>query len=205
MSQINTGIRSILKYSGMYDFVQRIMEPTGGSQKFFDEILNIKENDYVLDVGCGTANVLNYLPNKINYFGFDISEEYVANAKLNFGDRANFICGLLTEESIKTLPMFDVVIYIGVLHHLNDKEIEDSFCLVKSVMKDTARLVTIDPCFLEKQNPISKFLVSMDRGQNVRYGKKYMKLAESTFSNVRGFNKNEKFIPYSRWIMECQK
>jgi hypothetical protein len=72
-------------------------------------------------------------------------------------------------------------------------------------LKPGGRLVTNDPCYTENQNFISHFLVSRDRGQNVRKLADYPLLAKSTFASAIANVKHWAFIPYTRCTMECTK
>ena len=46
-------------------------------------------NASVYDVGCGTGNMINVLPDTIEYYGNDINEEFISVAKEVYGDRPN--------------------------------------------------------------------------------------------------------------------
>lgn len=73
----------------------------------------------VLDVGCGTGEILQSLPKNLKKYGVDISEGMVNIAKVKVLD-GNFKVG-----SITTLPYpdnsFDFVYTVAVLHHLITK------------------------------------------------------------------------------------
>ena len=55
-----------------------------------------------------------------DYWGYDISEAYIAQAKTRFGQRGQFNCKQLQFEDLAVLPKFDVVLALGLLHHLDD-------------------------------------------------------------------------------------
>ena len=47
------------------------------SNKFIlPEINKRKDNIFLLDIGCGTGNLIPYLPENINYMGIDYSQNY---------------------------------------------------------------------------------------------------------------------------------
>lgn len=120
----------------------------------------------VLDIGCGPADIVEYLP-KVDYWGIYISEEYITDAKIRYGQRGRFYSKTLTLDDLKNMPKFDLVIACGVLHHANDQIVNDIFKLAYAALKPGGRFVTIDPCFTPDQNFIARFLISKDRGQNV--------------------------------------
>ena len=142
--------------------------------------IRVQTGDNVLDVGCGPADIVSYLPN-VNYWGFDISEAYIANADKKYGDKAKFKCKYLTNSDLESLPSFDVVIATGVLHHMDDDTAIDFLNLALKALKAGGRLVTVDPCFTPNQNPIARFLISKDRGQHVRTEAEYAKLVGTDF------------------------
>jgi SAM-dependent methyltransferase len=202
MGQITTGIRSILSSPAVYNAFQWLMGGTRGRRHFADNHVRAKDGDYVLDVGCGTAALLDFLP-EVDYWGYDISESYIKAARLHFGSRGHFVCKILDQKELAALPKFDIVLASGLLHHLDDSAAVALMELAHSALKPGGRLVTIDPCFADGQNPVARLLVSRDRGQNVRTGEQYLQLAENVFSEITGTVHHWNWIPYTHWIMEC--
>jgi SAM-dependent methyltransferase len=168
----------------------------------FARFVRACEGDNVLDIGCGTAELLDYLP-PVNYWGFDISERYIEAARERYGARGNFVCKLVDSSDLARLPKFDVVIASGVIHHLDDDVAINMFDLAKKALRPSGRFVSIDPVLCERQNPVARMLVNCDRGQNVCDGAGYLRLAGRIFENVSGVERHQKWIPYSQWIMEC--
>lgn len=171
---------------------------------FVDSYVRPKVGDSILDIGCGPAVILEYFP-IINYWGFDISEEYITKAKIRYGERGRFYSKILTLSDLKNMPKFDLVIACGVLHHVNDENANDIFKLAYSALKPGGRFVTIDPCYTPNQNFLARFLISKDRGQNVRNQEGYMRLALNSFQKIQTFVKHKAWIPYTHCIMECTK
>jgi SAM-dependent methyltransferase len=103
------------------------------------------------------------------------------------------------------LPSFDVVLAIGLLHHLDDAVAIDMMQLVLKALKAGGRLLTIDPCLDSSQNWIASFLVRNDRGQNVRDRTGYEMLAKSVFESPRIEVRHRAWIPYPHCFMVCEK
>lgn len=204
MSQITSGIRAILSHPAVYDLFQTLMGADRIRRELVAEHIRPQEGMRLLDIGCGTARILDYLP-ALSYHGFDLSREYIDEAEARYGDRGVFRCALVEEATLQGEPPFDLVLAVGVLHHLDDESALQLMRLANTVLKDGGRLVTIDPCFDHAQNPIARFLVSQDRGQNVRSGGQYRELAFNAFTQVEGVVKHRIWIPYTHWIMECTK
>jgi SAM-dependent methyltransferase len=205
MSQITSGIRSLLSNPAIYDGFQNLM----GARKRRAELAELFIRPFsgmkILDIGCGTARILDFLPNSVEYHGFDLSQEYINQAISSYPQRGIFKCELVEESTFQTSQDFDLVLAVGVLHHLDDKSTLSLFQLASSVLKVGGRLVTLDPCFDDFQNPIARFLVGRDRGQNVRTGDQYLKLSSQVFKKINGSVKHRKWIPYTHWVMECTK
>jgi glycerol-3-phosphate cytidylyltransferase len=95
--------------------------------KFIEEIsksLNIKNNDRILDIGCGNGYFLNYLINKRNLincqiYGFDFSEKNINIAK------KNFIGTYFVHDMHNLLPFdsnyFDVIICTSCLFYMDNE------------------------------------------------------------------------------------
>jgi len=158
----------------------------------------------VLDIGCGPAEILDYLPD-VEYWGFDISEPYIAQAQKRYGTRGRFHCGILTRADIEEMPSFDIVLVMGVLHHLNDDEAAELLRLTHELLKPSGRLLTFDPCLEPGQNRVARFLVRHDRGQNVRTRAGYAMIAHMVFGVSRIEVRHQAWIPYTHCLMECIK
>ncbi len=181
MSQITSGIRSILSIPIVYSSFQYIMGAHGFWQTFVKNTINVKAGDTVLDIGCGPADVLQYLPQGVGYWGFDISPEYIAKAQKKYGKQGQFVCKLLEADDLANLPKFDRVLLTGVLHHLDDSMAKNVVQIAYSALKPGGKLVSVDPCYAPNQNPIARFLISKDRGQNIRVESAYKQLANKAF------------------------
>nr|WP_244966758.1 class I SAM-dependent methyltransferase [Trinickia soli] len=175
-------------HKGRTEFATRFVEPRAG--------------DRVLDIGCGTGDLLAYLPD-VQYTGYDISEQYIEAARKRFGTRGTFHCRLLTSTELETLPLFDIALAVGLLHHIEDDEARDLIRMTKRALKPGGRLITIDPCLADGQNPIARWLVKADRGQNVRERDGYLSLATDCFSRTRAAVAHRSWIPYTHCIMVC--
>lgn len=203
--QITSGVRSVLSFPIVYKLFQYMMGAKQGWTYLASSHIRAKAGDNILDVGCGPADILEYLPCDVNYWGVDISQSYIASAKAKYGHKANLSCKYLTYEDILTLPKFDVVIATGLLHHMSDAEVLNFLELAKHSLKKGGRLVTVDPCYTEKQSYLARFLISKDRGQNVRTEFGYTSLINLAFKSVRLHVKHRGFIPYTHCYIECTK
>ena len=173
------------------------------AQKKLDEFICPAKGQRVLDIGCGTARILDILPD-VEYHGFDMSQDYIDAAISRHGTRGHFSCLPMAEIRTDDMEPFDIVMALGVLHHMDDNQVIELIELAHSALRADGRLVTIDPCYADDQNLFSRFLVSHDRGRNVRTAGQYRALAGTVFSRVTGEVVHNRWIPHTHWIMKCQ-
>jgi len=201
MSQINDGIRSILSVPFIYNLFGQLVGEVPGNTILVKEYIRPKENDKVLDIGCGTGNILHYLPKNIEYIGFDANPQYIEAAQKRYGNRATFVC-----EQIKTTQKYsqvDIVLALGVLHHLDEVEALQLFKIAHTALKEKGRLITMDGVFMENQSSVARWIISKDRGQHIRTQAGYLALASQVFSNITTDVRHDLLrIPYTHLILE---
>lgn len=204
MSQRTNFIYDFVNNPLIYKIIQKIMSGTSFRDNFIRK--NIKKKKLkILDIGCGPAEILDSIPD-CEYYGYDIDYRSIRYAKKKYiGKNYNFFCRKFNNKELKKLPKFDFIIFFGILHHLNNDEIFKLLKLCKKKMKKNSKLLTEDPLILKKQNLIAKFLVSKDRGKNVRSKKEYIKILRFHFKRVRSKITHQTFIPYTWFTTICSK
>ena len=171
---------------------------------YLAEYVKPAPGDKILDIGCGPADVLNYLP-AVNYTGLDISPEYIDSARKRFGAKGRFLCGDVGLTTIEgEQGTFDLVLATGVIHHLDDAQATKLFDLAHLVLRPTGYLVTCDGCHVSQQSRIARWLLAKDRGKFVRTREEYLRLAGARFSKVEPQLRHDLLrIPYTHLIMRC--
>ena len=202
MAQITGGIHAVLSLPYVYTAFQSLMGARKGWVRLVDEFVRPVEGMSLLDIGCGPGDVLDYLP-QVNYWGFDISEPYIEHATKKFGLKGRFHCKRLSIADLAEMPKFDVVLASGVLHHMDDELALDFLRMAYEALTPGGRLVTVDPCWVSRQNPIARFLIARDRGQNVRTEVGYGRLVATVFANTKITIRHKVWIPYTHCFMEC--
>lgn len=199
-------IRFILANPFVYRLFSRIVGQGSARQVYVNDYIQPKAGNRILDIGCGPADILEYLPVNIEYIGFDMSAEYIKAARTRFGRRGRFICQSLSLEIIEQMELFDLVIAIGVLHHLDNANAENLFILALRALKPGGRLITIDPVFFSGQSRLEHYLISKDRGEFVRSDQEYMSLIPQGFRTNKAVIRQRLLrMPYSLMFMECYK
>jgi len=206
MAQVTAGTRSILSHPIIYDLFQRLIGVHAFRTRIVNDYFDTTIHMRILDIGCGTADILNHLPETIDYIGFDMSSKYIEQARARFPNRGIFFARLVTEATLESMPPFDLVFAMGVLHHLNDDEAIHLFSIADRSLKPGGKMITIDPCYEISQNPIARFIISRDRGQNVRNLAQYRTLAEQCFQNIDARCLHDLLrLPYTHALIQCQK
>jgi SAM-dependent methyltransferase len=158
----------------------------------------------VLDVGCGPAYTIRYFPQPL-YYGFDVSQQYIEYAKSRFSANGHFICGLFDEAALATLPPVDVVLLMGLLHHLDDESAEELLALAKRALKPDGQLVTLDGCHEVSRSRLAKYFLDKDRGKYVRNQAGYENIAKRVFPQVQSTVREDFFfIPYPALVLQCR-
>jgi SAM-dependent methyltransferase len=205
MSQVTRGVSAILSHAKVYDALQWMMGAKLGRSIVSSRYIKSKNGDCVLDIGCGTADIRRYLAD-VEYFGIDPNPRYIHAAKSRFRDvpRCTFLCGIFDEAILARLPKFDIVLASAVFHHMGDDEVVRVGKLAKAALKEHGRLVTLDPCYVDGQSAIAKFLINRDRGRHVRDAAEYRALMSSVFDSiVMDVCHDLARFPYTHVAMEC--
>src|SRR5260370_28027897 len=175
MAQRTSNIYRLVTIPAVYKTIQKVLGAEQSSRRFVDEVVRPTPGAAVLDVGCGPASLLPYLPN-IDYTGVDLNPASIAFANKNYAERGRFLVG----DAADLVPdrRYDIVIVAAILHHLDDAGAKRLFGNLVGALKPGGRIVTIDNIWLPRQNPIAKLINALDSGKNVRTLAGYQKLAE---------------------------
>jgi len=197
-------LSSLLSLPAGYRLFQRMVGGESAWKTYLAEYVKPAPGEKILDIGCGPADVLDCLP-AVNYTGLDISPEYICAAKERFGSRGRFCCGDVGLAAIEgEQGSFDLVLSIGVLHHLDDAQAAKLFALARRVLRPAGRLVTYDGCYVSGQSRVARWLLAKDRGKFVRTREEYLRLASAHFSKVEPHLRHDLLrMPYTHLIMRC--
>jgi 2-polyprenyl-3-methyl-5-hydroxy-6-metoxy-1,4-benzoquinol methylase len=154
---------------------------TKAGKKFVREFVDFYEGCWVLDIGCGPANILKSVSFEINYTGIDLNPEYITTATKNFGEIGNFYLMNVEDLSSKSNEKYDRILILGTLHHLSNEQIEGLLRVTSTLLNENGVLVTHDPIRSSKQNVISRILMDLDRGKHIRQISEHISLFEKYF------------------------
>ena len=81
MSQRTTGLRRVLSSAAVYQGLQDLLGGRRFQHRLVAEFVRPPAGARLLDIGCGTAALLEHVPASVAYHGFDLSARYVAAAR----------------------------------------------------------------------------------------------------------------------------
>jgi len=204
--QSNSGLLRCLKVPFLYDLFQGVVGANALRRRIIRNHVRPRSGDKVIDIGCGPARVLQSLPD-VEYLGLDIDPGYIAFARRTYGDKGTFVVG--DTRSLRGDLRFkdaDIVIAVSVLHHLDDEEAADCIRFAYDSLKRGGRLICHDACWVPNQGALSRYIMSTDRGRNIRTEQQYRQLAGKIFRNVHAWVDTKPMrIPYVTILLECEK
>ncbi len=204
--QSDSGLLRWLKVPSLYNAFQGAIGGNLLRRRLLENHVRAKPGDKVIDIGCGPAQALRWLPG-VTYVGLDTNDAYIAFAKRTYGEQGTFVVGDI--HSVRNDPRFkdaDIVLAIALLHHLGDEEARQCILFAYDALKKGGRFISHDPCWIPNQGAFSKCIMSADRGRNIRTEQEYRELATKAFSNVNArVDTKPVRIPYVTIVLECEK
>jgi len=202
------GVRRILEWPWAYATLQALVQPLAARQRFVAEFIPARPGSRILDIGCGTGSILDHFPREVHYVGYDLNPKYIANARERYASRAHFFEADVMCSAAPNIEgeKFDLVLALGLLHHLVDAEARCVCASAHAHLKDGGMFITFDPVYVSQQSRIARFVISRDRGQGVRTPEGYLALVEPMFETVKRQVRTDLLrIPYTHYVMHCIK
>src|SRR5438552_9717340 len=175
--QSNAGLLRWLKAPFLYNLCQGVVGGNALRRRIIQNCARARSGDKVIDIGCGPAQALQSLPD-VEYLGLDINPDYIAFARRTYGSKGTFVVG--DTRSLRGDSRFkdaDIAIAVGVLHHLDDEEAADCIRFAYDALKRGGRLICHDACWIPNQGVVSRYIMSRDRGRNIRTEPQCLQLA----------------------------
>jgi SAM-dependent methyltransferase len=203
VSERTTGLTRVLARAGAYELLQVLVGSNRSHRRFVAEHVRPGPSARLLDVGCGPGHILRALPADVRYVGVDASADYIAAGRRDWGERAEFHCARADQVDFGD-RRFDVVLAMGLLHHLDDGECAALFDLARGSLDAGGRLVTIDPAYAPGQARAARWLIGRDRGEHMRDTAGYRQLAGASFARVDAVTRDDLLrVPYTHAVLEC--
>jgi SAM-dependent methyltransferase len=176
--------RKVLEYPPIYNLFQKAVGADKPRRAFIAKHIAPLGRARVLEVGCGPATNCAWMPREIEYVGCDQDEKYIAYARQQYGDRAEFYAAPVGQLQELGLKPFKAVIALALLHHLSDAQVLALCDEVLPLLEPGGTLMTGDPCFVVGMKRLERFITSRDRGRYVRYPEQYRDLLARRFRCV---------------------
>jgi cyclopropane fatty-acyl-phospholipid synthase-like methyltransferase len=203
MAAADYSFHDILEFSPLFRLFNYLIGARHARSVLAHEYIRARKGLSILDIGCGTGDMLSFFP-EVRYTGFDASASYIAAAKRRLGSRGTFLRMPLAEVAPGQFHGFDLVLAIGILHHLPDPEALRLLHLARAALTPQGRLVTYDGCRTEGQSRITRAVLASDRGAFVRWDKDLYSLASQVFPKTVPTVRHDLLrIPYTHLIMQC--
>jgi 2-polyprenyl-3-methyl-5-hydroxy-6-metoxy-1,4-benzoquinol methylase len=199
----SSGIYAWMSRPWVYDLCQRLIRSESSRSAFFERHIRPERGMRILDVGCGTGDALKHLSN-VDYLGIDLNASYIRTARNRWNRHDAFMCGDVACIKQLDIGRFDIVLSLGVLHHLDDATARALLREIKSLLTPQGRFVSHDPVYVAGQSRAARFVVSRDRGRFVRNREVLEQLAKESFPTVKSeIDFCPLYIPYTEIILEC--
>ena len=174
-------IRRLFSVPAIYDWFQDFVGANALKKRFIQNCIPSDRPVRVLEIGCGPGKNLDYMSNSVEYVGCDLSQDYIDHATQKYGHRAKFYCLSVADMGNLDLDKFDIVMCMGVLHHLSD-DLVGSLCEeAERVLKPDGCFVSLEPCWMPAQSWINRTIMSYDRGEDIRFMEGYTDLLKRSF------------------------
>jgi SAM-dependent methyltransferase len=197
--------RRVLATPWIYEGFQRSVGKDKLRQRFVEQYVQPRSGDVVVDIGCGPGDLFRHLPD-VTYIGFDVSAAYIQSARARFGSDATFVAGDLEDLRPELDAPVDLVVTVGVLHHVPDAEAVRIIQFAQDVLRPGGRFVSLEPHLFDAQNVIAKRLILADRGDHVRPESEYAALCQQVFEDTVVVRDDDMLrIPYSVVVLTCTK
>ena len=168
-------IHSMLDHPLVFDIQQKVCNNYSGVRDHFREYLSSRDKD-ILDIGCSTgacASVCVSMKDN-RYTGIDIEARYIETARSRNPD------GAFRVMDARQLQFpdqsFDIVLFVGALHHMHDDIIKDCFKEIHRVLRPDGVVLCAEPMF--SKSWLSTLLLRNDRGEHIRTPDGYRDLFE---------------------------
>lgn len=206
--QDDSGLKRLLTIPRFYELFQRLLGGDNAKRWLARNFWKPGSGQVIVDIGCGSGTILEFLPGDIEYLGIDISEEYIRSARRRFSARGSFFLGTahdFVNQHDSYCGSADLVLCNGLLHHLSDGEALEVLELSKRIMKPDGRLVCLEATFLARQTLLTRWILKRDRGKHIRSEQEWRELFGQAFESysthiLTGLLR----IPYTHIVIECR-
>lgn len=163
---VESVLHKLLENSLVFEIQQRMCNNYPAILTEFADIIG-KGGQRIIDIGCSTGacarSIIDMHAN--DYVGVDIDPCYV-EAAARRSPKGRFYAMDARHMSFPD-KTFDLTMFIGVMHHMDDELVRGCLNEVLRVLKSGGRVIIAEPVFTPGRW-LSTVLLNMDRGRNIR-------------------------------------
>lgn len=196
-------MRQLLSIPWIYSFFQYINGANNMRKTLTKSYIKSDSFLRILDIGCGTCDILEYLE-FAEYTGIDFSNKYIKKNKKRFSKKKNvkFLSMDLNDFLAINSEKFDIILLLGVMHHLNDSELNQCLSNIQKALSPDGRIVTLDGVYEDNLTWFEKLLLRGDRGAYIRTKEEWVQIFTSIFRDYTfSITKNLYYLPYNVIIL----
>lgn len=199
-------LERVLASSQAYEASRRFIGAYREMELLRDRVIRPEPGLRVLDFGCGNGRLVRFLPG-VEYIGVDSNPSYIeAASREHTTPGTTFICGDVFQLDTLGIQPVDVVVCLGVLHHLDDDTAGRGLASASELLRPGGRVVTMDPCFEPSQRSTARVLMALDRGRFVRHPGDYRRLVGNSFGTVDQEIWSDVYrFPYTHCVQQASK
>lgn len=197
------GAWALLRFARAYELFQRAFSDEAREREFRERYLSVPDGALVLDIGCGTGRWRDSFGD-VRYVGIEPSREYLERARRRHGGRGSFLEARAADLPMLDLPPAELVLCIGLLHHLDDGEMRALLAAAAAATAPSGRLVAVETCNDPGLSSLARLAGLLDRGRFVRASGDYVRAARPHWSDVRcEVTEHRTRVPFPLAVLEC--
>jgi ubiquinone/menaquinone biosynthesis C-methylase UbiE len=166
VSLVVRAVNAVLRHPVMFELQQRVSNDYERVREEFSDQLS-GDGLRVLDIGCSTGTCAGRVIDmeRHDYVGVDADAGYVEIARRRHPKGRFFAMDARKMEFPDR--HFDRVLFVGVLHHMDDALARAVLADVHRVLRDDGRVLVAEPLFT-KGRALSRLFLTFDRGRFIR-------------------------------------
>lgn len=201
MSERTEALYRLVRIPAFYAWLQDLLGARRASETLVERFIRPRAGSRILDVGCGPGSLRPYLGD-VRYTGVDLNPAHIRAAK-EHGDPSDlYLVGNVVTDLSFEPESFDIILLIGVLHHIDDAAAGVLFRRLAELLDKDGRIVACDGLYVDRQRVAAKLMLDLDSGKHVRDEKGYSALCNGAPLKAAVTVTNDLLrVPYDHNIM----
>jgi len=126
----------------LYDFMLKIVHRGNLEKRYKIISKEIGKNKKVLDIGCGTCLILEYMDDSSQYIGFELNKRFRNYALKKYREKKKNLKVMSSDFfNFDKYPIVDIILVCDVLHHIYPRHKE----LLSYAIKKSKKTIVCEP------------------------------------------------------------